>query len=120
MVASNNKFSNIKYYIIFLNSIKLSSIFLLSISVIEDYMIYINYKLKDKKMKKTFSFAILHFSVAFSVAYILTGSILIGGAMALIEPAINTVVFYFHDKVWKNIEKKKNKKNQSHLTTVAV
>ncbi|MGL6123806.1 MAG: DUF2061 domain-containing protein, partial [Shewanella sp.] len=23
------------------------------------------------------------------------------------EPAINTVVFYFHDKVWKRIEAKK-------------
>lgn len=46
------------------------------------------------------TFAILHFSVAFTVAYLLTGSFLIGGLMALIEPAINTVVFYFHERVW--------------------
>lgn len=51
-------------------------------------------------MIKTFSFAILHFSVAFSIAYLLTGSILIGGLMALIEPAINTIVFYFHERAW--------------------
>jgi uncharacterized membrane protein len=51
-------------------------------------------------MIKTMTFAILHFGVAFTVAYLLTGSFLIGGLMALIEPAINTVVFYFHEKVW--------------------
>ncbi|MCL1051193.1 DUF2061 domain-containing protein [Shewanella abyssi] len=55
-------------------------------------------------MTKTITFAILHFSVAFTVTYLLTGSVIIGGAIALIEPAINTVVFYFHEKVWKGIE----------------
>ena len=51
-------------------------------------------------MKKTITFAILHFTVAFIVAYLLTGSLLIGGAMALVEPLINTVAFYFHEKWW--------------------
>ena len=51
-------------------------------------------------MKKTMTFAILHFTVAFTVAYLLTGSLLIGGAMALVEPLINTVAFYFHEKWW--------------------
>ena len=51
-------------------------------------------------MNKTISFALLHFSVAFSVAYILSGSILLGGAIALVEPAINTVAYYFHEKAW--------------------
>ena len=46
------------------------------------------------------AFAILHFTVAFTVAYLLTGSLLIGGAMALVEPLINTVAFYFHEKWW--------------------
>jgi len=55
-------------------------------------------------MKKTMTFAILHFSVAFTITYLLTGSIVIGGTVALVEPAVNTVVFYFHDKVWKKIE----------------
>ncbi len=55
-------------------------------------------------MTKTLTFAALHFTVAFSVAYIMTGSIVIGGAIALVEPAINTIVYYFHEKVWSNIE----------------
>ncbi|ACA89136.1 DUF2061 domain-containing protein [Shewanella woodyi] len=59
-------------------------------------------------MTKTLTFAILHFSVAFTITYLLTGSIVIGGAVALIEPSVNTVVFYFHEKVWKRLEKNSN------------
>ncbi|UOO81951.1 DUF2061 domain-containing protein [Uruburuella testudinis] len=58
-------------------------------------------------MLKTITFAILHFSVAFSVAYLLTGSIGISSAVALIEPMANTVVFYFHEKAWNRYERKK-------------
>ena len=58
-------------------------------------------------MLKTITFAILHFGVAFSVAYLLTGSIGISSAVALIEPLVNTVVFYFHEKAWRHHEQKK-------------
>lgn len=51
-------------------------------------------------MKKTMSFAAVHFTVAFTLTYFMTGDIVIGGAIALIEPALNTVAFYFHEKVW--------------------
>lgn len=59
-------------------------------------------------MTKTFTFAILHFTVAFTVAYLLTGSFVIGGLLALIEPLCNTVVFYFHERAWQMVEQKKN------------
>tara|TARA_A200000113_G_C8704411_1_gene303033 strand:- start:102 stop:356 length:255 start_codon:yes stop_codon:yes gene_type:complete len=59
-------------------------------------------------MKKTITFAVMHFSVAFTVAYLLTGSLVVGGAVALVEPAINTVAFYFHEMVWKKVESKEN------------
>lgn len=55
-------------------------------------------------MLKTLTFAIMHFTVAFLVVYALTGSFVIGGAVALIEPTVNTVVFYFHEKVWRHFE----------------
>jgi uncharacterized membrane protein len=51
-------------------------------------------------MKKTLSFAVVHFTVAFSLGYLLTGSLLVGGAMALLEPALNTVAFYWHERAW--------------------
>ena len=56
-------------------------------------------------MAKSISFAILHFIVAFTVGYLLTGSALVGGLLAIIEPACNTLVFYFHEKAWKNFER---------------
>ncbi|MDD1796006.1 DUF2061 domain-containing protein [Enterovibrio makurazakiensis] len=51
-------------------------------------------------MKKTISFAVIHFTVAFTVAYILTGDILLGSLIAMVEPMVNTVAFYFHEKAW--------------------
>lgn len=56
-------------------------------------------------MTKTISFAAVHFTVAFSVGYLMTGSVVVGGAIALVEPAINTVAYYFHEKVWNRINK---------------
>ncbi|WP_396586417.1 DUF2061 domain-containing protein [Bermanella sp. R86510] len=58
-------------------------------------------------MKKTLSFAIVHFSVAFTVTYLLTGDILIGSLIALVEPMVNTIAFHFHEKVWVRISKSK-------------
>jgi len=58
-------------------------------------------------MAKTASFAAIHFTVAFSVGYALTGSVVVGGALAMVEPAINTVAFHFHELVWKKIEAKR-------------
>ena len=63
-------------------------------------------------MIKTITFAILHFSVAFSVAYILTDSIGVSSAVALVEPIVNTVVFYFHEKAWNRYEKNKSEKQK--------
>ena len=51
-------------------------------------------------MKKTISFAAIHMGVAFSVGLVMTGDVLVGGAMALVEPLCNTVAYYFHEKAW--------------------
>jgi len=67
---------------------------------------------QENSMIKTITFAILHFSVAFSVAYILTGSIGVFSAVALVEPIVNTVVFYFHEKAWNRYEKNKSDKQK--------
>jgi uncharacterized membrane protein len=65
-------------------------------------------------MTKTISFAVMHFTIAFSVAYLITGSFIVGGLVAIVEPAINTVAYYFHEIFWnkkqqinKDIEKEK-------------
>jgi uncharacterized membrane protein len=57
-------------------------------------------------MIKTASFAVVHFTVAFTVAYVVTGSWLVGGAIAMIEPMINTVAYHFHESIWKRLERR--------------
>ena len=57
-------------------------------------------------MIKTISFAVMHFTVAFTVVYVMTGSFIIGGAVALIEPSINTIAYHFHEKLWQRLSDK--------------
>ena len=54
-------------------------------------------------MAKTVSFAAVHMSVAFGVGYAMTGSLAVGGALALVEPLVNTVAYFFHEKAWERI-----------------
>ncbi|MCB1772011.1 MAG: DUF2061 domain-containing protein [Gammaproteobacteria bacterium] len=58
-------------------------------------------------MIKTTTFAVMHFVIAFTVAYVLTGDVVIGGVVAMVEPAVNTVAFYFHERVWQRIERRR-------------
>ncbi|WP_416224151.1 DUF2061 domain-containing protein [Thiohalophilus sp.] len=58
-------------------------------------------------MSKTMSFAAVHFTVAFTVGYAMTGSVLVGGALALVEPAINTVAYHIHEQVWARFKSAK-------------
>jgi len=56
-------------------------------------------------MIKTMTFAVVHFTVAFTVAWLLTGDVVIGGLVAMVEPAVNTVAYFFHEKVWERVRK---------------
>ncbi|HSC83166.1 MAG TPA: DUF2061 domain-containing protein [Pseudomonas sp.] len=57
-------------------------------------------------MLKTITFTLMHFCIAFSVAYALTGSLTVGGLVAVVEPLCNSVGFYLHEKFWKRFESK--------------
>lgn len=52
---------------------------------------------------KTLTYLCIHLTVGFSVAWALTGSVAIAGGIALIEPCINAVAFYFHEQAWKRV-----------------
>lgn len=54
-----------------------------------------------RDLAKTLSFLALHFLVGFSVAYLFTGEVGIASAIALIEPMVNAVVFFFHERAWR-------------------
>ena len=63
-------------------------------------------------MLKTMTFALLHFTVAFSVTYLLTGDLLVGGLVATVEPAINTIAYFFHEKTWSRIALRQKQHHQ--------
>lgn len=54
----------------------------------------------SQSLAKTGTFAAVHFAVAFSVAYLLTGSMAIASALALLEPLANTVAYLLHERAW--------------------
>jgi len=70
-------------------------------------------------MNKTATFAVVHFTVAFTVAWAMTGSWVVGGALALVEPAINTVAFFFHEKAWQRIEARRRALDEAHKLVLA-
>lgn len=57
-------------------------------------------------MAKTASFGILHVGTAFGVTYAMTGNLAVAGAVTFVEPLVNTVMHYFHDKHWDRVEHK--------------
>lgn len=52
-------------------------------------------------MTKTLTFTLMHFCIAFSVTYALTGSLAVGGLVAVVEPLCNAVGFFFHERLWQ-------------------
>lgn len=51
-------------------------------------------------LHKTGSFAVVHLAIAISLGYLLTGSFVLAGAIALVESAINTVAHAVFDGWW--------------------
>lgn len=54
-----------------------------------------------RDVSKTFSFLGLHLMVGFLVVYAFTGSVALAGGIALVEPLVNAVVFFFHERAWR-------------------
>ena len=57
----------------------------------------------NRQLAKTLTFALLHLIVGFSVTYAFTGSVVIASGVALVEPLVNAVVFYFHELGWQRV-----------------
>jgi uncharacterized membrane protein len=70
-------------------------------------------------MIKTITFAAIHFSIATLLAFALTGDFLLGSLIAIIEPAVNTVAFYFHEKVWKHVPFLKQREGMTKIKTIS-
>lgn len=67
-------------------------------------------------MIKTITFTCMHFCIAFLVTWFLTGDMMIGGLVAIIEPLVNSVGYFFHEKAWLRWG---TKNNDTHLGNTA-
>lgn len=58
--------------------------------------------LKNKTMlKKTGSYYVMHIAIAALVAYLVTGNLLASLTLSLLEPTVQAVAFFFHEKAWE-------------------
>jgi uncharacterized membrane protein len=51
-------------------------------------------------LKKTASYYVMHMLVAVCVAYLVTGDLMISLTLSLLEPTVQAVAFFFHEKAW--------------------
>ena len=53
---------------------------------------------------KTGTYWVCHITVAFTLAYLLTGNWHAALAIGLLEPSVQAVVFYFHEIAWARLQ----------------
>ncbi|MFD1709985.1 DUF2061 domain-containing protein [Ottowia sp. GY511] len=51
-------------------------------------------------LKKTASYYVMHITVAAAVAYAVTGDAWMALTLSLLEPTVQAVAFFFHEKAW--------------------
>jgi uncharacterized membrane protein len=73
-----------------------------------------------RDLLKTASFAALHFGVAFTVTYALTGSVAVATSVGLIEPIANTIAFYFHERAWRRVDGNAGSRNNARAMCCGV
>jgi len=52
-------------------------------------------------LRKTASYYLVHIVVAAAVAYAVTGSLHTALALSLLEPTVQMIFFYLHEKLWE-------------------
>lgn len=60
----------------------------------------------SKTLIKTLSYAGMHMAIAILVAYVLSGSWKVAFAIGLVEPCVQTVAYFFHERAWHRAEEK--------------
>jgi uncharacterized membrane protein len=66
---------------------------------------------------KTGSYSVMHLSVAIAVAYAITQDWRAALAVGLIEPMVQTVAYFFHDRAWARIDRGREPAPAAPLTT---
>jgi uncharacterized membrane protein len=58
-------------------------------------------------LKKTASYYVMHITVAAMVAYAVTGNLWMALTLSLIEPTVQAVAFFFHEKAWERVGRRR-------------
>lgn len=57
-------------------------------------------------LMKTGSYYLIHIGVAAMVAYAVTGNLWASLTLSLLEPTVQTVAFFFHEKAWDRVARR--------------
>jgi uncharacterized membrane protein len=63
----------------------------------------------QRMFKKTLSYYIMHISIAMMVGYFVTGSLWMAITLSLLEPTVQAVAYFFHERIWEKKSASKNK-----------
>lgn len=70
---------------------------------------FYSHAVKDKAMKKIFvkttTYGMMHLFITFCVAWVVSGSLPVALGISLIEPAIQVMGYFIHEKIWSRSSK---------------
>jgi len=64
--------------------------------------------LKKRTLVKTMTWRVTASLTTFLIAWILTGDLLIGASIGSIEGIVKIFLYYYHERIWNNINWAKN------------
>lgn len=68
---------------------------------------------------KTVTYGVMHVCVATILAYLISGSWAVAVSIGLLEPLVQTVFFYMHERVWERLKQRvANAFSGTHLTEI--
>lgn len=67
---------------------------------------------------KTITYGIMHVVVATSLAYLISGNLAVALSIGLIEPAVQTVFFYGHERMWERVKLRFSNQGGTALTQI--
>lgn len=58
-------------------------------------------------LQKTATYYVMHITVAALVGYAVTGNLWMALTLSLVEPTVQAVAFFFHEKAWERLGRKR-------------
>ena len=71
-------------------------------------------------LMKTGSYYLIHVCVAAMVAYAVTGNLIASLTLSLLEPTVQAVAFFFHEKAWDKALRKRAQREENSDSDPAI